>query len=75
MRLHPRYRENLVEHAAMLRGDADTTLEPIVRFQRVDQGKELDGFGARAENGKNAGFAHAQELVANPRATKENQPS
>ena len=46
--------EDLVEHAAVLRADADSAVEAIVGFERVDQREKLDRFGPGAEDGEDA---------------------
>jgi len=46
--------EDLVEHLAMLRRDADARRQQGVLPHGQDQGAELDGFGPRAEYERDA---------------------
>ena len=60
--------QHLVEHAAMLRRDADAHFEPRVRLQRGDHREQLDRLGPRAEDdqelgGSGHGPAHYQRGV------------
>ena len=54
-------RQHLIEHSAMLCGNAGARDEAIVTLQRVDQREELDRFGPCAENGEDFG-RHGRSL-------------
>ena len=47
--------EHLVEHAAMLRGNADLAVEPRVGLERGDHREQLDGFRPGAEDDEDGG--------------------
>ena len=61
---HARDLQHLIEHPAMLPGDADPADEARIAFQRMNEREQLDRFGPGAENGED--FAcHAPPLTAN----------
>jgi hypothetical protein len=62
--------EHLIEHAAMLAGHADPRDEAGIAAERVDHGKQLDRFGARAEDGQDAPRGHGRSPSAE-RLTRE----
>ena len=45
---------HLVKHLAMLAGGADTAVETRIAPKRMEQRKQLDRFGTRAEHRQNA---------------------
>ncbi|MNY51998.1 hypothetical protein D3C86_1876360 [compost metagenome] len=50
--------QDLVEHLAVLGGDADLEVQVVGLGDRKNHRRHLDGLGAGAEDAENSGFTH-----------------